>query len=123
MIIHYTVVNKAPNLSELKFNLQIDNEICINWFYENNMEANPSKCQFMILSFQPIKKMMIDISEKVSITSEPFVKTLGVYIDSRLTFNEHIKQTSLKAARQLNAPSRVSKFQSQETDIQKFCYE
>ena len=33
-----------------------------------------------------------------------------VYIDSKLSFNEHIKQSCIRAARQLNALSRISKF-------------
>ena len=42
--------NAATTLGELKINLQHDSKICINWFYENGMEANPSKFQFMVIS-------------------------------------------------------------------------
>ena len=38
------------------------------------------------------------------------VKALGVYIDNKFTFNQHVKQCCAKAARQLNAFSRISKF-------------
>ena len=100
----------APDISELKVNLKHDSSICINWFGKNGMEANPSKFQFMILSSQPIEQVQIEIDENITITSEPFVKALGVYIDNRLTFSEHVKRSSLKAARQLNALSRISKF-------------
>jgi len=55
------------------------------------------------------EKIEISIDENVNITSEPVVKVLGVHIDCRLNFNEHIKQSSIKAARQLNALSRISK--------------
>ena len=102
--------NAAPTLNEVKLNLQYDSKICIKWFRKNGMEANPSKFQFMVLSSQPTEQIQIDIGDNVIVSSEPVVKALGVYIDSKLTFNEHIKQTSLKAARQLNALARISKF-------------
>ena len=100
----------ATNLNELKINLQHDSKICIKWFEKNGMEANPSKFQFMVLSSKPTEHITIDISENISIISEPVVKALGVYIDYKLSFNEHIKQSCTRAARQLNALSRISKF-------------
>ena len=42
--------------------------------------------------------------------SEPHVKALGVIIDSRLNFSEHILAICKKAARQLNAFSRIARF-------------
>ena len=102
--------NAASTLSDLKHNLQHDSKICMDWFGINGMEANPSKFQFMVISSQPTEKIEISIDENVNITSEPVVKVLGVHIDCRLNFNEHIKQSSIKAARQLNALSRISKF-------------
>ena len=100
----------ASDVNELKVDLQHDSTICINWFNENGMAANPSKFQFMILSSQPIEQVQMTIDENVSLTSEPFVKALGVYVDNRLTFNEHVRKSSSKAARQLDALSRISKF-------------
>ena len=49
------------------------------------------------------------ISDNVTITSEPCVEALGVNIDNRLTFIEHVSSCCTKAARQLNAFSRISK--------------
>ena len=74
------------------------------------MEANPSKFQLMVLSSRQTDDIQLDINADVTVTSESCVKALGVYIDNRLTFNEQIKQSSIKAARQLNALSRISKF-------------
>ena len=100
----------AADKEELKINIQHDTSICIDWFCSNGMEANPSKFQCMLFSNQSTEQLQIDINDSVSITSEPCVKALGVYIDNRLNFNEHVKRSSLKAARQLNALSRISKF-------------
>ena len=52
----------------------------------------------------------IELHGGVSITSEPNVKILGVVIDDRLNFNEHVSLCCTKAARQLNALARISKY-------------
>ena len=113
----------ASDVNELKVNIEHDSTICINWFGENGMEANPSKFQFMVISSQPTGQVHINVDARVSIASEPCVKVLGVYIDNRLTFNEHVRKASSKAARQLNALSRISKFlnfNSKKTGFPKF---
>ena len=51
----------------------------------------------------------IELHSGVSITSEPSVKILGVVIDDRLNFDEHVSMCCTKAARQLNALVRISK--------------
>ena len=72
------------------------------------MEANPSKFQCILSSSGNLNEIEIKINDDVTIKSEPFVKALGVFIDSKLTFTEHVKQCCNKAARQLNALSRIS---------------
>ena len=92
-------LNKVTStLNELKINLKHDGRICLNWFAENGMEAEPTKFQFMVISSKPTEKLEIEITESITLTSEPVVKALGVYIDSKLSFNEHIKQSCLKSA-------------------------
>ena len=98
------------NIEDLLNNLQHDSKICIEWFTKNGMEANPTKFNFMILSDQPVGNVEISITENVKIVSESIVKVLGVFIDSRLTFNEHVKHSCVKAARQVKALARISKF-------------
>ena len=105
-----SLLNVAPSLPVLISNLEHDSKICIKWYSENGMAANPSKFQFMVCSTTDIKDVEISINENISIKSEPFVKALGVYIDSKLTFNEHVKQSCTKAARQLNAFIRISRY-------------
>ena len=107
-----SLLNIAPSLDKLLSNLQHDSKICLKWYSENGMAANPSKFQFMISSSSNIGEVELQINESVVIKSELFVKALGVYIDCKLTFTEHVKRTCIKAARQLNALSRISKYLS-----------
>ena len=74
------------------------------------MKANPKKFQFMILSPNQHEVTHLKLCDDVSINSESSVKVLGVIIDNRLTFTEHISRCCKKAARQLNALSRIAKY-------------
>ena len=105
-----SLLNIAPSVNDIIINLQHGSEICTKWYSENGMAANPSKFQFMIPSTVDIKDVKIQINDSVSIESEPFVKALGVYIDHKLTFTHHVNQCCNKAARQLNALARISKY-------------
>ena len=107
-----SLLNVASSKIDLISNLQHDSEICIKWYANNGMAANPSKFQFMISSTTDVGCVEIRIAKDIVIQSEPFVKALGVYIDNRLTFSEHVNQCSKRAARQLNALSRISKYLS-----------
>ena len=74
------------------------------------MKANPNKFQFMVISSKPMEPQNIEWHGGVNITSEPSVKILGVVIDDRLNFDEHISMCCTKAARQLNALVRIFKY-------------
>ena len=101
--------NSAPSVDEVLSNLRHDCEISLRWFNQNGMEANPNKFQFFISSSCQNESIELKISDNVTITSEPCIKALGISIDSRLTFTDHISSGCAKAARQLNALSRISK--------------
>ena len=73
------------------------------------MKANPSKFQFMVISSERIEQKCLDIGNGITLQSEPSVKVLWVTIDDRLQFSEHISACCSKAARQLNAFSRISR--------------
>ena len=105
-----SIANTADSLENLLSNLKNDSKISIDWFKENGMEANPSKFQFLVSSRQSHGKIEIKITDDVHIYSEPSVKVLGVYIDERFNFNEHVQKSCSKAARQLNALARISKY-------------
>ena len=62
------------------------------------------------MSSENIEPQILTISDDVCLQSQTDVKVLGITVDYRLTFNEHIRICTLKAARQLNALSRISKY-------------
>ena len=99
----------APTSEEAIVSLVHDGNISIKWFYENGMQVNPDKFQFLGISSNGDTKHQL-ILNGITIDSEPYVKALGVIIDSKLNFSQHIGVICRKAARQLNALARTSKF-------------
>ena len=79
-----------------------DCNIAVEWFGDNGMKANPTKFQFMVLSPNPTDDIELKLDENTILKPEKSVKALGVIIDNRLTFSDHISACCLKAARQLN---------------------
>ena len=74
------------------------------------MQTNPVKFQFMLMSLLKLSPQSITLGNDTVLTSESQVKALGVMIDSNLNFSSHVSNICKKAARQLNALSRISKF-------------
>ena len=94
-----------------------ESAICINWFRDNKMQANPDKFQAIMLGksgFENCKSLFLNGTE---IKCEDSVKLLGVTIDYLLNFDLHVSNICKKAARQNNVFIRLSKFLTIETKI------
>ena len=70
----------------LASNLEEDMSQAISWFKSNQMVANPSKFQVMLLGLKTDDNIVLDIG-KVSIDVVSSVKLLGITIDSKLKFD------------------------------------
>ena len=103
----------APAIQDVCSALEHDGNIAIDWFESNGMQANPSKFQLMIMSPIPTEPVSITLKGNTVIMSESCVKVLGILIDNRLDFSQHISLMCSKAARQLNALARISKYLDQ----------
>ena len=74
------------------------------------MQANPNKFQFLALSTSDENTHTLGLDGGSMLQSEPHIKALGVIIDSRLSFSQRVQAICKKAARQLNAFSRIARF-------------
>ena len=103
---------KTANISieNVLADLQHDCRNATEWFERNGMQANPEKFQFMILAPRSTENFEIQLNDSITLKSEDCVKCLGVKIDRNLTFSDHISNCCTKAARQLNALARISKY-------------
>ena len=78
------------------------------WLESNMMATYPSKFQVMFMGLGNDCKLCIEIDKMVVKTVDK-VKLLGVIIDSKLKFDEHVKSLCLKANRNNSALFRVDK--------------
>ncbi len=88
-------------------------KVAIKWFAENKMKANPSKFQAILLCRKPVS-MSFHIGD-AEIMPTNCVKLLGVHIDDKLSFAEHVTYLCKKTAKQLNAMSRLRNILNKET--------
>ena len=68
----------------------------MDWFTVSGMQANPSKLKFMVISSERIEQKLLDIGNGITLQPEPSVKVLGVTIDDRLQFSEHVSLVARK---------------------------
>ena len=85
--------------------LRSESELAISWFKDNEMEANPSKFQPIILTAKDT--VTIEICDNI-VFSEENVTLLSVILDKNRNFNDHTKMLCRKAASQLAVLQRLS---------------
>ena len=92
------------DLTLLKETLQNEAEIEIQWFKDNFMIVNPGKFQAMVINkFGKMEnKHEMYIGNK-KLTSEHYIKLLGIEKDNQLNFDNHVSILCKKAGSQLNA--------------------
>ena len=101
-----TPYESGKNYDEVIKKLEDTIEKLFNWFQFNNFKANASKCHFFLSSF---KQVTINIKES-AIASSNSEKLLGVTIDSKLSFYDHIINLCRKTSQSIHALSRVASY-------------
>ena len=95
MIIQFTAVK----------NMTCDMENILMWFNNNQMVANPSKIQYMILVMGNNKDSIIIGNNTLKASNT--VTLLGITIDKKLTFNEHIGNICKLANNKIKCLARI----------------
>ena len=72
----------------------------------NQMKPNQDKCHFICSSSAKTTIMV----ENEQMSNSPCKKLLGVFFDSKLTFQSHIDNISKKASQKLNGISRITPY-------------
>ena len=111
-----TISAWANSIMELILTLESESEIAIKWFQDNEMIVNPDKFQAIIINKHgklnqnnhKLKFGEYEIESKNSVT------LLGIEIDDKLSFHNHIHNLTRKAAGQLNYLISKKKFLNQE---------
>ena len=93
---------------ETKRALVKDFQTLINWFYENYMILNTEKCHYMCMGKDVEENKTLQISSPQKMINSKEVEILGIKIDRKLSFHQHIKSISKKAGQKLSALLRIS---------------
>ena len=81
----------------------------IDWFCFNCMQAKPNKFQAIGVGKRTHERSPTFKFGSIEITCDEEVKRLFVYIDFKLSFENHISNLCKKAAKQLNVLKRIGK--------------
>ena len=90
--------------------IEAEAEVTVQWFFDNAMEANPTKFQGLLLKGN---KQAGEFSVSVQGQEIEFSKSitaLGICIDENHTFDEHVNDICTKASRQISALQRLTGF-------------
>ena len=87
--------------------LEQESESAVGCFKQNKIIVNADKFQAMILNKKESEAKYKTIIDNNDIESTKFVKLLGIIINDRLRFDQHISNLCFKAAMQLNALGRL----------------
>ena len=104
--------NSNKNLDVLQKELESDCARAVQWCAENQTTANSGKFQSILLSRHNIETFNINIGDHI-ISRSNTMKILGITLDEKLNFNEHIRNICQTSSRQINALRRISKFLNQ----------
>ena len=104
-----TLSKATKDAASLSRALDNDTTATLSWSELNHMCANPDKFQAIVLGMKNPETISFKIGN-TTIKPDDTVKLLGIELDYQLKFNNHVNQIGQKAARQINALKRLSKF-------------
>ena len=73
------------------------------------MKVNPKKFQYMILGKTPRQSIILNINQ-IKIKESHKVVLLGLIIDNRSTFKDHVDMLCITANHKLHVLKRMNKF-------------
>ena len=109
----YSVENDIMSLLK---SLESDTYTVLNWFRFNEMKPNQGKCHLMVadINHRDYDGKSFIYLEDAFLENEELVKLLGVKVDRKANFEEHISEILKEANRKLCALARISKFMYQD---------
>ena len=104
-----TIYSCNINLQTILKDLKFDMQNILKWFKVNSMKPNPKKFQFMVLGKSTRQSITLNINI-IKIRESSSVVLLGLTIDNRGTFKDHINILCRRANLKLHALRRVRKY-------------
>ena len=99
----YAIESSVEQLLET---LENETSTLLEWFHWNDMKSNNDKCHLLVLNHEGNLVKNGD-EEIIGCTS---IKLLGITIDNKLNFIEHVTKICKKAKQKLHALARIAKY-------------
>ena len=123
-----TIVSKRKTKEDMLIHLHAKTLECMQWFQSNYMQANPDK--FQAIQIDPNLRKSKSVQDTLEANDAPYleisdsrinfqesVNLLGITIDDKLTFNQHVSDICKRAVRQLNVLCRLSHLLDMKTKL------
>ena len=107
-----TIYACDKNLDNISHRLETACSVALEWFADNFMKLNADKCHLLVLGQRCDDPVTVRIGSADVVNSSE-EKLLGVQIDSRLSFDNHVSKLCQKASNKLYALSRISPYMDQ----------
>ena len=92
--------------------LELDSARAIKWFSDNYMKLHEDKCHLLTFGNISDDSVSVRIGSSI-ITNSTEEKLLGVTLDSKLTFEQHVSNLCQKVSNKLYALSRIAHYMDQ----------
>ena len=103
-----TPYRTAITIDEVIQSLEHDSMMLFQWFSDNQMKANISKCHLLVNKKDEVTIRIGD----TEIKNSEYEKLLGIKVDTKLNFHEHLNDIISKASFKVNALSIVMPYMS-----------
>ena len=107
-----TIYTCNKNLDNIVPKLENDCTIALKWFADNFMKLNADKCHLLVLGQRCDDPITVRIGS-ANVVNSYEEKLLGVQIDSKLSFQNHVSRLCQKASNKLYALARISSYMDQ----------
>ena len=105
-----TTYSTGKDIETLLCTLQTETSKVLKWFHDNEMKSNDDKCHLIVANEENVS---ITLGQE-TIESSDSVVLLGINIDKKLNFSEHVSTLLKKGNQKLHALARISKYLSQD---------
>ena len=106
-----TLAYFSKTLSNLIEVLEEEAGFALTWLKQNQMIANPEKLHALLIKKDQTNTSRDNFNiQGKTFKSEETVKLLGIHLDYKLNFEQHISKLCRKAASQLNVLKRLKRF-------------
>lgn len=109
-----TLFMAGKNLADLNNKVNSDLNNIFKWLCANKLSLNVSKTKYMVISNMPSCNVSIKIQDQV-LDCVSNIKFLGVILDNKLTFKNHIHATAGKIASAVGNMYRLKPFMQSHT--------